>query len=137
MKQLIKAVMLLLCLSTILTSCGSNKKSNLEGYEWLEGRWSFYDMEYRGLICDINITPKYIQYRYEFPEEFVPVDYSTLEKIPYSIQIIRTEFNGDLKAICKSDKNGEPKPIYYINEKDKCPYFFWDFDQEMDLERVQ
>ena len=134
MKKLLYLALILLGIG-IMSSCkGGQKNSNLQGYEWLEGRWEYTEDEM--LTNKAIITPSYIQSYFVMTDE--GEDASTQPKLDYEIKVCNYEFtSSDLKAICIKSSDGEGGPIYYIDEAAKDIYFFYDFDIEIHLSKVE
>ena len=124
MKKLMYAAMLLLGLS-ILSSCVNNKpKKMAEGYEWLEGTWT-YDAWFPSPTV-LKITPEYFQCVREDLDETLNPD--TAEKQSYKIKVVHNESIGDAKALVENCGADNEYAYFYIDDKEKRVYFLWDFD---------
>ena len=123
MNRLSHEVLLLLCLSLMLTSCVEQSKSKLEGYEWVEGKWESNDYPQ----VYVKVTPQYYQFVGELWDE--DMNLNNAEKKDYSIQIESNEYLGDIKGIIE---RGGAATIY-IDEGKKSLYWIYDFDQKVYL----
>jgi len=120
MKRFFQLAMLVLCLSIISTSCSEKKKSKLEGYEWIEGKWVSEEVF-------VKITPQYYQY---VSELWWSEDMD--EKMDYDIKIVKNECLGDIKGLVENDGFS----FIYIDEAHKALYWIYDFDQKMFLTKA-
>lgn len=120
MKRFIQLTMLVLCLSMISTSCSEKKKSKLEGYEWVEGKWTSEEVF-------VRVTPQYYQIVGDLWDE--DMDLNNAEKKDFDIKIVNNEFLGDIKGFVENDGSSK----VYIDEEEKALFWIYDFDQKMFL----
>ena len=124
MKKLLLIVILMLGVGVMFSSC-SGKKSAIDGYEWLEGKWitdipSFYN-------CVI-VTKNYFQYASELEDGEVITDVTSKPKNDIVIEMYFNQYiQSDVKTV----------GIYHIDEAKKQIYWLYDFDQKMYMKKME
>lgn len=110
----------------IMFSSCDNKKSAIEGYEWLEGKW----VNDGGIYNCVVITDEYCQYTSELWDNEIITDLTNQPKEPMSIEITYDQFlQGDFKTFAGG--------MYFIDEVKQQIFWLYDFDIKMYLKKVE
>lgn len=126
MKQIL-TIMLMLGISFTLSSC-SDKKSAIDGHEWLEGKWITEDLESSGLYNCVIVGKDYFQYASEIEDGEVVTDVASKPKKEIEINIY---FNHSLQSDVKVFGD------YHIEEGKKQIYWLYDFDQKIYMKKME
>lgn len=121
-------LMLVLSVNIMFSSC-SNKKSAIDGYEWLEGKWVTEDRYSDDYFYNCVIVGKdYFQYASELEDGEVITDVASRpkNKIEIKMYFVR-ELQSDEKVFY----------IYHIDEGKKQIYWLYDFDQKIYMKKIE
>ena len=125
MKKLLLVFMLMLGIGITFSSC-SGKKSAIDGYEWLEGKWISDESE--GLYSCVIINKDYYQSASYMEDDEVITDVASKPKQEIVIEMYFDRFlQSDVKSFGR----------YNIDEGKKQIYWVFDFDQKIYMRKIE
>lgn len=127
MKNNFFLLMLVLSVNIMFSSC-SNKKSAIDGYEWLEGKWITEDYDSYDFYNCVIVGKDYFQYASGMEDGEVITDVASKPKNKIEIEMYFSEYlQSDEKVF----------GIYHIDEGKKQIYWIYDFDQKIYMKKME
>ncbi len=127
MRKFLFVAMMILGVGVMLSSCES-KKSAIDGYEWLEGKWVTADCTIDLFYNCVIITPDNYKMTSFSIDGGVVTDLT--DKTPEVLKI-ETSYVSALESDFKSFD------MYYIDEQKQQIFWLYDFDAKVYMEKIK